>query len=98
MVIDVTQPILDLDGRALLRDGKSDVSFTIRDAMTRALLHTIGNGAEHDAKYVRYQLAVRVNVTDRPELTADEIRTVRDAVSAAYGPLVVGRIYEATGG
>ncbi len=89
MKINVTAPICDITGAAI--EGQ-----TLRSVAVRALLEPLkgDEGMNGERKAQLFAVAMKMHQDDEPDLDIGELKTVRDRVDQAYGPLVVGRVRE----
>jgi len=90
-MIDFTVPLVGLDGKPLRTE---EGPMSLGDVAANALLspHKDENpsGAE---KVKRWSLAMRVHAAKDAELTADDIKLIKDLVAQAYAPLIVGQAW-----
>ena len=92
--IDVTTPIVDLDGKPITMDGKPDgVPLTLRTVAENALLATYQDEHElsGDKKVERMVLAQQIHAASKIDLTAENVTLLKQLIGKAYGPLIVGR-------
>lgn len=90
--MDFTTPLQNLNGTPLLMEGGA--SMTLGDAAANALISQYPDETPSGAdKVKRWSLAMRVHSAQQVELTADDIKLVKDFVAKAFGPLVVGQVW-----
>lgn len=90
MIVDVEQPILDLNNKPAIRDGKP---FTLKDAAQESLLIPKEQDLAPKDKLDRFTLAMKLN-SGRVDLTMEEIVKLKEVVGTVQGPLVYGRVVE----
>lgn len=91
---DISQPLLDLDGKPIV---ERDVPVTLMTVALSALMAQFEDerALTGKEKADRYQLAMKIN--KRPgevDLTAEQVSLLKLLIGKAYGPLVVGQAYE----
>jgi len=101
--INVTQHLVDLDGKPLVQPQQScptcgqtieGVPLTLRLVCTASLVAPQANQElSGDESVKRYQLAMRIYNEDEPDLSLDERKLTRDLIAKRYGPLVVGQVW-----
>jgi len=105
MKINVTQQIMELDGTPIVTGGQAcptcgqvmgkSEPMTVRLAATRAL--TAGYQDEQnlkgDQKVDRFHLALKITDEDKPDLTVEEIATIKKLIGKRYLPVIVGRAW-----
>ncbi len=100
--IDFSRHIVDLDGNDIPASAaKGDKPLDLATVAGMALL-TEPPADPRDAraqptpadKLARFSLAIKVHDGKTVSLSAEEIALVKSAISASYGPLVVGRANE----
>jgi hypothetical protein len=91
MKFDPKTPILDLDDKPVMSDGEKPQPVTIGSIARQILISTLPDEkATPRQKEDRFLLAVKIK--DKPiELSVDEVKTLKDLIGLAYGPLIVGR-------
>lgn len=89
MKIDVTTPILNLDGTPV-----KDV--TLRTVALRAMMDPQRGDDQMsgDGKAKLFHLAMKINAEDQPDLDIAELKLLRDRVDGGMTPLFVGRVRE----
>lgn len=91
--VDMTQLIVDLDGKAVKSPEGKELS--LRALCENSLL---GMSPESklsgEEKAKRYALAMKVHGNDVVDLSAEEITKIKKVVGDSYSPLAVGRAYE----
>lgn len=91
MKYDITQQILDYDGKPAQEKGKE---FTFK----KILCETLPLALEEDTSEVKvkiFEICMKVfNATDTLELTADQAAFVKERVLKIGSPLLIGRINE----
>jgi hypothetical protein len=89
---DFTAVLSGLDGKPLVAEGVP--SMTLGEVVANALVNQFKdeNPSGQD-KVKRWALALRIHAAKDIELTADEVKLIKDLVAKAYGPLVVGQVW-----
>lgn len=91
MKIDLSYPILDLNGSPLLE------GFDVRTACVQALTSALPSDERStgDQKVKLFSLAVKLTSTqgDEVDLTAEEISQIKSRSGQLFTPLVVGRLW-----
>jgi hypothetical protein len=92
MKIDLTQELKDFDGKVIpSASGKSaKVKGVVIDALIATYQDEANLGGEEKLK--RWELASKINKGDF-DLTAEDIVLAKKLVGKAYGPLVVGQVW-----
>lgn len=97
--IDFTQPVLDLDGKPMLRpevnDPKKTTPITLTDIAVQALLSVTESdknmtGAQ---KFDLAELAHKIYKNKTAALTIDERKLLKDRIGLVETPLVVGAVW-----
>lgn len=94
MKIDVTAPILGLDGLPL--PSENGTTATLRTLIHGALLNALPDDAkmlDGTKKAHLFTLALKAN-EDVIDLKAEDITLIKQRIGMAYPPLAVGRAYE----
>jgi len=100
MKIDFSTPICDFDGKPLplIKEGKvvEDKTVTLATVCVEALNATFPDERELDGKekFDRFMLASKVYSGGEIDLKVEDLAMIKKLVGKAYGPLVVGRVYE----
>jgi hypothetical protein len=99
--VDFSKHILDLDGKDIPSSQAKDAPpLDLATVAGIALLTEApadprgGRPADSTDKLARFKLAVKVHGGSAVDLSSEEVTTLKTAVSAVYGPLVVGRAIE----
>ena len=105
-VVDVSAPILDIDGKPIpacaAKTPECERPMTLGDVAMTALLTPYPDEAEGtrggvpitgQQKADRMALAIRIHDGGKVDLTAEQIALAKLLVGKAYGPLVVGRAW-----
>lgn len=89
---DFSTQLKSLDGEPLVNQGKP---FTLGAAVIGALMTPFDDEAHisGEQKFNRYNLAVKINAPSAAEVSAEEIAQMKLVVGKAYGPLVVGQVF-----
>lgn len=84
----------DLDGTIIKTNGEKD--FTMKDAVINALLQVFPDeqNLEGTEKLKRYNLATRIHKGGDLVIETEEIALIKKLIGKAYGPIVVGPIYQ----
>lgn len=71
-------------------------SFTFRMLCTRALTNITQTTQKlpGEKKFERGQLAAKIYNNDEPDLTIDELKTLKDAIGETDGPLLVYQAFQ----
>ena len=99
MKIDFNVKLLDLRDEPLeIRDKKAElVPATLGDVCSEAMLATLETDRNESgpAKYERWELAGKIIKADiAVELKSEEITAIKGRVGKAYGPTIVGPVYD----
>lgn len=95
MKIDFQKPLLDLKGEKMKRQDEKP--FLLVDACQEALLATFPDEGQlaGTEKVQRFVLALKIADGLLPvEVSIEEAAEMKKLVAKAYGPLVVGRVWE----
>jgi hypothetical protein len=92
MKIDLTQELKDFDGKVI--PSASGKPATVKGVVIDALIATYQDEANlgGEEKLKRWELASKINKGDF-DLTAEDIVLAKKLVGKAYGPLVVGQVW-----
>jgi hypothetical protein len=92
MKYDPHAPLLELDGRTVITDGKG-TDFTFRHIARIAL--TNNDEADGEAKYKHYCLAQKIeHANGAVDLAAEEVATLKRLVGKHMPVVIVGRMWE----
>jgi hypothetical protein len=92
MKIDLMPAILDPTGKAI---PAAEGLLTVRDVCVRATLESrITENTPKDEKLKRFQLAMRLQNSDAPELELTEAAEIENYVGDMYNALIYGRVHE----
>lgn len=103
--IDVTQAILDLDGKQQVTQTLAacpmcgrpaeEEELTLREVCRRSLVAMIQQEkVTGDEKFERYHLALKIMDNDLVVLDAKDIVKIKACIANVYNPLVMGRAWE----
>ena len=97
MLRDFTAPITDLQGKVV--KGDDGQLFTYKSVIGAALFAiNVQNPPSAQEKYERFKLSVKIESATatggQVDLTTEDMTRIKDCVGFAYGPLVVGRVYD----
>ena len=106
MQIDVTRKLMTIDSKPIdIPDseaceacGRQRVNgrvMLLRNAMVDALLGGYDDEAKLSGadKVERYQIALRVQNEDAPEMTIQDLALIQELVAKRYAPLVTGQVW-----
>lgn len=106
MKIDVTRKLMKIDStpiempgyEACEACGRQRVNghvMLLRDAMVEALLSSYNDEAKlpGKSKVERYQLALRIQNEDMPEMSIQDLALAQELVSKRFAPLVCGQVW-----
>jgi hypothetical protein len=87
---DFTAALAGIDGKPIVPE-KDAPPLTLGDVAASALTATFKdeNPSGQD-KVKRWALALRVHNAKDAELTVDDVKTIKDMIGKAYGPVIVG--------
>jgi hypothetical protein len=90
---DFTTVLAGLDGKPLVAEGVP--SMTLGEVVANALVNQFKDETPTGQEKVkRWALALRIhNAKGDVELTADDVKLIKDLVAKAYGPIVVGQVW-----
>jgi len=93
MKIQMNQELKRLDG-VPLKDGENVVA--LKKPCVEALLgiYPDETGLSGEDKLLRWRLAQRIDKGGEVELAAENIALIKKLVAKAYGPLIVGQVWE----
>ena len=93
MKIDVTTVLQGLDGKPFKLENKD---LTLRKVATEALMAIYQDEPTLDGetKFKRYKLASKFNGADEINLTPEEAAEAKKLIGKAFGPAVVGPVFE----
>jgi hypothetical protein len=90
--IDFTTVLSGLDGKPLVAEGVP--TMTLGEVAANALVNSYKDeNPTGQEKVKRWALALRIHAASEVELTADEVKLIKDLVAKLYGPLVVGQVW-----
>jgi hypothetical protein len=90
---DFTVVLVGLDGKPLV--AEPGLPMTLGDAVSSALVSPFKDESPSGQEKVkRWALALRVHAAKDIELTADDITMIKNLVAKAFGPLIVGQVWE----
>lgn len=94
--IDVTQRIVQLDGKDFKDANDKVVEFTLQKIIEDSLLGSYQDeqGLAGTEKMKRFQLAVKVHGSKAVTLTAEEISLIKTLVGKGYNALIVGQVWK----
>lgn len=94
MKINVTQQFHEIDGTPATV-GEEKNPFMLRKVLVESLLLTYNDEAHlpGEEKVKRYELAVKIQREDEPELKIEDIALVKKLVGKAYAPIIVGQAW-----
>jgi hypothetical protein len=86
--------VTDINGKPLELPNEDGVKSTLslKETLQRAILNAEMDKKDGKAKFEAYQLAMKLNTAD-PDLTVDELKSLKDAVGKIYGAVFVGFVY-----
>jgi hypothetical protein len=93
--INVTKPMVQIDGSAFKdKDGKP-VSITLRSVVTNSLLGVYSDepALSGEDKTARWLLALRIQHEVNPDLTAEEVALIKKLVAKNYPTGVAGQAW-----
>ena len=96
MKIDFSTVLVDIEGKALDSSPEDKTPATVSKVAIEALLATFSDetieGAE---KLKRWELASKIkNAVSLVDITVEEITLVKKLIGKAFGPTVVGQVYQ----
>ncbi|MFA5406994.1 MAG: hypothetical protein WC307_06580 [Candidatus Nanoarchaeia archaeon] len=92
MEIDFNQTINDLDGKPIPNELHEAV--TLKSISRTALLNMAPDEKlKPEDKVKRYDLAMKIYLGTKVDLTIEEIAMLKPIIGNSFGPLVVGRAY-----
>lgn len=98
MKLDVTKKITDLDGAAL-KEGERELTLSMVICNALMISHQSERELSGDEKVKRFVLATRIHGAALPvDVSAEEAALIKKLVAMAYGPLVVGQVWQAVEG
>lgn len=97
MKINFDTTLIHLDGTKL---KVKDADMSLKFAATEALMQIAESDrtASGEAKYKRYELAVKVNAGGEVEITPEEAALLKQRIGEIFGPAVVGPAYKLLNG
>jgi len=90
---DLNVVILDIDGKPMKNEEGKET--TVKDAVVSSLKTRLRSDDENSNMFQLFEIAMKVNVKTKCELTAEEIAIIKKRVNSMFFPEVVGRVYEA---
>lgn len=92
-MVNFTVTLQNLDGKPLIAEQETS-PMTLGDAAANALVNQYRDeNVSGQDKVKRWALALRIHKASDIELTADDVKLIKDLVAKAYGPLVVGQVW-----
>lgn len=83
-----------MDGQVMKDNVNGEaVNATVKMGIVNALLGVVEKDKGVD-KIRKYELAKKVYSNDEVDLDENEIKLIKDRVGEAFGPVIVGQIYE----
>ena len=90
MIIDVTKTLNGLDGEPLKDEDMKPV--ILRTSAINAMMVQMDSDSNMtgEQKLTNWVLAQRLQKEDKPDLTPEEISSIKERIGKAFGPAVVG--------
>jgi len=90
MKVDVTQGLTALDGEPLENEDQEPI--VLRTVAINALMGVMegDNSMTGEQKLKNWVLAQRLQKEDSPDLTPEELASIKERIGKAFGPAVVG--------
>ena len=92
MKVDFDAMLKALDGNPIPFDDKGQPT-TLKDVCVAPLVNELGNDRESstgDDKFKRWQLAGRIAKGGVVEISADEVKMLKERIGKGYGAVIVG--------
>ena len=89
MILDMTQQLAGLDGKAMM---EGETPIMLRTVCVNALMATLPKDNENtgDKKLAIFTIAQKITQEDKPDLDIKDVDLIRDRVGKAFGPAIVG--------
>lgn len=86
-------PIVDINGKPLPKDTGGET--LVKDIAVSALFGQYADeqALSGDEKFRRFKLAMTVNDGGSQDLSPEDVVLIKKLVGKAYGPLIVGQVY-----
>jgi hypothetical protein len=97
MKVDFSKELIDLDGKTVDSSATDKTPATVRKVVCGALIASYPDEANlnPEEKVKRWNLALRVQKELDPiDFKTDEIALMKKLVGKAYGPMIVGQVWE----
>lgn len=96
MKVNFSIEIEDLDGIPIPKSDTDKTNATVGSCCVNALMIVFKDeqNLSGEEKVKRLNLAQKIHGKPEAEVTAEEIVLIKKLVGKAYGPLIVGRVYE----
>lgn len=93
MKLNFSTPILDLEAKPIVAKDKP---VTLGSVVIEALMATFPDEANLPGadKVKRFSLGMAVTKGGEQDISVDDVVLLKTLIGKAYGPLVVGRVYE----
>jgi len=90
MKIDFSKKLTNLDG-SKIKEG-----INLKTVCQNALMGAYkGEEAlEGDEKARRYDIAIKLNSSNELDLRVEDVKTIKEVIGKAFGPLIVGQAYK----
>lgn len=83
--------IKNLEGEPI-KSGEKE--FTVANACVNALLAEYDDKPNGEEKLKRFVFAKKINQDETVDLKAEDVSLIKTLIAKAYGPLIVGTVYE----
>ncbi|KKL85893.1 hypothetical protein LCGC14_1950170 [marine sediment metagenome] len=95
MKLDMNTVLKDFNDKPLVW-SENGVEITLRKIFTDSLLNVTKSSQNETGtlKYDRYKLATIINCSDKPDLSIDDLKKLKDYVGEMYLPLIVGVVWD----
>lgn len=98
MKVDFSTVLLDMEGKSIDASATDKSPATVRKVVVGALIASYADEQNlgGDEKVKRWNLALKIQKEADPiDFKSDEIALMKKLVGKAYGPMIVGQVWEA---
>jgi hypothetical protein len=100
MLIDFSQPLLDLDGNEIKTKEDDKIPYTLKRTCVEALMAQYKDEGELSGteKVKRYDLALAIYGSKEPlDLQSEDVAFIKQLIGKAFSTLVVGQTWKMLG-
>jgi hypothetical protein len=96
MKYNVDSPLVGFNGNAIVQSEQDPSPITLKDTLMMACVNAnLQKHSTGEEKLKIYRLLQALNAGGQVELNAEQVTLLKNLVGDAYGPAVVGSVYDA---